>query len=139
MANDSVRARGARPIFVAYLDSVAIRESSAFASRWHDDGTGLGMHGLNVKYFGEGRNLCDPRESAEVVQGIARRAITKHGAENAFDIQAVFAGRMECSGRVTEKTCTGEMQDRTHRAICGRMEARGFSCFDRIRLEDIGQ
>ena len=48
MANDSVRGRGASPAFVAFLDSVTVRESSAAASRWHDNGAGLGMHGVNI-------------------------------------------------------------------------------------------
>lgn len=138
MATDHIRAKGARPVFVAYLDAVGERETSWTPSRWHDGGTGLGMHGLNARYFGGlAENLCDPRQSAEVVRHIARRAIERYGAKNAWDIQAIFAGRHECVTGIGE--CTGGMQDRTTDAICGRMAARGVDCFARITLEDLGR
>jgi hypothetical protein len=144
MANDSVRERGASPIFIAFLDSVTIRESSAFASRWHDHGTGLGLHGINIKTHRKrwpsplNPAICNPRVSAAIVQDIAHDAITRHGATSAWDIQAVFAGRFECVG-IGEKTCTGEMQDRTTSAICDRMEKRGFGCYDPITKRDLGR
>jgi len=136
MASDYLRETGAAPIFVAFVDEVGQRETSWTPSRWHDEGTGLGMHGLNVRYFGEGVNLCDPRESAEVVRNIARRAITKYGAKSAWEIQAIFAGRHECVTGVG--MCSGWMQDKTTAAICGRMEHRGFACHDSITERDLG-
>jgi len=136
MARDYLKATGAEPVFLAFADSAAVRESSGAASRRHDENTGLGMHGLNVRYFGKGRNLCNPVESAEAVRGIAGRAITKYGAKTAWDVHAVFSGRIEC---VTGKgECTGAMQDRTTSAICSRMAHRGFDCHTPIRESDLG-
>ena len=82
--------------------------------------------------------FCDPRVSALIVQTIAHRAISRYGAKNAWDIQAVFAGRFECVGLGNGKTCTGAMQDRTYNAICSRMKRRGFDCHDPITVEDLG-
>lgn len=132
-----LKRKGATPVFLAYVDAVGERETNWTPSRWHDDGTGLGMHGLNVSYYGSMvSNLCDPRQSADVVQHIARRAIVAYGAESAWDIQAVFAGRHEC---VTGKgACTGGMQDRTTNATCVYMAARGFDCFAPISVADLG-
>ena len=134
---------GASPVFRAYLDAVAVRESSGTGSRWHDDGAGLGPHGLNItshadKWPGgdEYPAFCNPRASAVVVQAIAHRAVSKYGAANAWDIQAVFAGRFECVTGNGE--CTPEQQDRTTAAICSRMEARGFSCYAPITKKDLG-
>jgi hypothetical protein len=144
MANDSVRARGARPVFVAYLDSVTIRESSAFASRWHDKGAGLGLHGINItthrKRWPTPLNpaICSPRVSAAIVQDIAYDCINRHGASTPWELQACYSGRFECC--VTGSgTCTGAMQDRTTSAICERMQRRGFGCHDPITLKDLGR
>ncbi len=128
--------RGANGVALAYIDAVTVRESSGAPSRWHDEGTGLGAHGLNVRYFGGKANLCDPRESASRALGIARAAVLRYGANTPWDVQAVFAGRHECvtgTGR-----CTGSMQDRTTAAICGRMERRGYSCHAPITRRDLG-
>lgn len=144
MANDSVRARGGRPIFVAYLDSVTIRESSAFASRWHDGGAGLGMHGINITTHRKRwptplhPAICDPRVSAAIVQDIAYDCMMRLGASTAWELQSCFGGRLECTPN-GKGTCTGEMQDRTTSAICDRMQRRGFNCHDAITLKDLGR
>jgi hypothetical protein len=146
MANSSVRERGASSHFVAFLDSVTIRESSAMASRWHDGRAGLGLHGVNItthrKRWPSPLNpaVCDPRVSAAIVQDIAHVAVSKYGATSAWEIQAVFAGRFECIGDgVDGKTCTGRQQDRTTSAICERMTQRGFSCHAPISLAQLGR
>jgi len=130
------RRQGAKGPALAYIDAVTVRESSGAPSRWHDDGTGLGAHGLNVEYFGEGVNLCDPRKSADRALSIARAAVMRYGAKTPWDVQAVFAGRHECVTGVGR--CTGAMQDRTTEAICGRMERRGYSCHEPVTREDLG-
>ncbi len=130
------RRQGAKGPALAYIDAVTVRESSGAPSRWHDDGTGLGAHGLNVRYFGEGVNLCDPRKSADRALSIARAAVLRYGAKTPWDVQAVFAGRHECVTGVGR--CTGAMQDRTTAAICGRMEDRGYSCHAPLTREDLG-
>lgn len=144
MANDSVRARGARPIFVAYLDSATIRESSALASRWHDNGAGLGLNGVNITTHAKrwptplNPAICSPRVSAAVFQDIARDCITRHGASTAWEQQACYGGRFECTPN-GKGTCTGPMQDRTTSAICDRMAKRGFSCHAPMTLKDLGR
>lgn len=154
MANESVRARGAAPIFIAYLDAATTRETHGAASRWHDGGDGLGMHGVNItvhaKRWPTSLNpaVCDPRVSAAIVQDIAFDAINRHGAVTPWDLQAVFAGRFECAPAYQgEKICTGKQQDRTNEAVCSRMKEfdRGefdkgdFDCWDAISLKDLGQ
>lgn len=143
LATAHLRARGARPNFLAFVDAATIRESSGRPSVRHDGGAGVGLHGLNVRYHGAGRNLCDPRESAEAVRELARRCIRKYGdgyALVAWDLQACYAGRFECIGGPRNLgTCTTEQQDRTTSAICSRMEARGFSCYVPIHESDLGQ
>jgi len=141
LALEHLKAKGAKPVFLAFVDSATIRESSGAPSRWHDDGTGLGLHGLNTKYHAKGRNLCDPRASADAVQELARRCISKHGHGHglvAWDLQACYAGRFECLGLRTEG-CTQAMMDRTTEAICGRLAKRGFDCYAPIRESDLGR
>ncbi len=133
------RRQGAKGPALAYIDAVTVRESSGAPSRWHDDGTGLGAHGLNVRYFGEGVNLCDPRKSADRALSIARAAVLRYGAKTPWDVQAVYAGRFECvSAYRGEKTCTGTQQDATTSAVCGYMEDRGYSCHAPLTREDLG-
>jgi hypothetical protein len=145
MVRRTGRDLGAAPIFLAYLDAVTVRESSGASSRRHDGGTGLGPHGLNPRSHGDkwpGRDedpaFCRPRVSTLIVHAIAHRAVEKYGAENAWDIQAVFAGRFECVGNGTARPCTGEQQDRTTSAICSRMASRGFSCYAPITARELG-
>ena len=143
MANDSVRARGARPIFIAFLDSAGIRESSAIASRWHDGHAGLGMHGINItthrKRWPSPLNpaICSPRVSAAIVQDIAYDCIKRHGVTTPWESQACYAGRFECTPNGHGK-CTSAMQDKTTAAICDRMQRRGFSCHAPMTLRDLG-
>lgn len=146
MANDSVRERGAKPIFVAFLDSATIRESSAAASRWHDGGVGLGLNGVNITTHASRwptplhPAICDPRVSAAVVQDIAHGCISRRGASTIWELQACFAGRFECLGDGIEgKQCTGRQQDRTTSAICERMAKRGFGCHDSITVAQLGR
>lgn len=138
MALDHLKAKGARPVFLAFVDAATIRESSGAASRRHDGNTGLGLHGLNERYHGAGRNLCDPRESADGVRDLIARCITRHKVSNVWEAQACFAGRFECIADAPGD-CTPAMQDRTTNAICGRMAARGFNCFAPISLGDLGR
>lgn len=133
------------PIFVAYFDSVAERESTYNPSVRHRLGkkeNGLGLHGLDdvhrKKWPGEWTELCTPEASLMVVSEIVWIAVEKYGAETIWDVQAVFAGRFECTPRGIEgKTCTGEQMDRTTSAICGRMSSRGFSCNTRFKARDM--
>ena len=129
------RRKGAKGAALAYIDSVSVREGSGAPSRWHDGGIGLGLHGQNVRYYGEGVNLCDPRESSRRVWKTVKSAIEKRGAKTWWDVQAVYAGRFECASDYRgPKTCTGEQQDRTTSAICDRMSQRGHSCYAEAKL-----
>lgn len=146
MANTSVRERGASPIFISFLNAATTRETHGAASRWHDGGAGLGMHGVNIKVHAKrwptplNPAVCDPRVSAAIVQDISHDCITRHGASNPWELQACYAGRFECTANYRgKKICTGEMQDRTYEAVCGRMAKDGFGCWDRLELEDLGR
>ena len=144
MARDSVMERGARRNFVGYLNAATTRETDGEASRWHDGGTGLGMHGINITTHRKRwptplhPAICSPRVSAAIVQDIAHDCITRHGASTPWEQQACYAGRFECTPN-GKGTCTGEMQDRTTSAICERMQRRGFGCHDPITLKDLGR
>lgn len=146
IVRDSLRARGASRKFLAYADAVIVRESSGAASRWHDGGRGLGPAGIN--HATHARRwprplvpaLCDPVVSAAILQDIVADVITRHGAANAWEIQAGYAGRFECIGEGhPTKVCTAEQQDRTTAAICSRIEARGVGCYEPITLADVGR
>lgn len=146
MANESVRARGASPIFIAFLDAATTRESDGAASRWHDGNTGLGMHGINITVHKKrwpyplNPAVCNPRVSAAIVQDISHDCITRHGASNPWELQTCFAGRFECTPNYKgKKICTGVQQDRTNRAICKPMSRGEFDCWDPITLEDLGE
>ena len=138
LSSRHLRSLGARPIFVAFERRASERESDGRPSVLHDGGAGAGLHGLNVRLHAAGRNLCDPRESAEAVQDLAARCIARHGPLDAFALQACYAGRFECiPGQPGD--CTADKADRTHRAICRGMEARGFSCSTPITMKDLGR
>ena len=133
----AAEAMGWGPIFVAYFDAVAERESTYNPSVRHGLGkneNGLGLHGLGyihrTKWPGPWEDMCVPENSLMVASEIVWIAVYKYGAENLWDVQHVFAGRLACVGAPGE--CTGEMQDRTTSAICGRMSSRGFSCNARL-------
>lgn len=141
---DAARDMGHAPIVVAFLDAWAERESSYNPSVRHTLGKGergLGLHGLGrihaAKYPGPWEDMCTPEASLQVASEIVQIAVRKYRAANAWDIQAIVAGRFECV-RPDLGTCTQEQQDRTSAAICGRMEARGFSCFAPITTKDLG-
>ena len=144
-ALDSLRERGARPVFIAYVDAVIVRESSAAASRWHDKGTGLGLGGINVTTHAHRwpaplvPALCTPEISAAVIQDIADDILRRHKAATVWELQAGYAGRFECIGDGRGGVCTGAMQDRTTSAICSRIERRGFDCYARITRKDLGR
>jgi len=138
LALEHMKARGAKPVFLAFLDSAGERETGWRPSRRHDENTGLGMHGMSERYFGARiENMCDPRQTAEELASIWRRAVKRYGARTPWDVHAVFAGRHECVTGVGE--CSGWMQDQTTRSICPYMQARGFDCYQPINLADAGR
>lgn len=146
IVQDTGSALGASFTVRAYLDAVTVRESSGAASRWHDAGSGLGAHSVNITTHAKrwpaplNPAICRPVVSTMVVQDTARDCIVRHSAATILDLQACFAGRFECMEAYTgTKTCAGEQQDRTSSAICGRMEARQSSCQAEISLKDLGQ
>ena len=145
MATESLRERGARPIFLAFVDAATIRETHGVASRWQDGGTGLGLHGINITTHAKrwptplSPAICWPQVSAAIVQDIAHDCAVRHGASTPWELQACYAGRFECIGDGGGKECTARQQDQTTWAICGPMEARGFSCHQPITAKDLGR
>lgn len=141
-------ASGAAPIVCAYHDAVTVRESSGRASVRHVRGkgeAGLGPQGLSLasharKWPGQADpDFCTPEVSFVVTHEILHRAVTHYGARNAWDVQAVFAGRFGCVGDGSRGTCTAAEQDRTTSAICSRMAARGFDCYAPISARELGR
>jgi len=131
------RRKGASGIALAFLDSAGERESGYAPSRRHDGNTGLGMHGMSIRYFGGDGNMCDPRDSAFRFWALSKACT--HMGNTPWDLQACVAGRFECTPTYKgPKTCTQAQQDRTTEAICGRMERRGYSCHGPITRKDLG-
>jgi len=142
------KATGAAPIVCAYHDAVTVRESSGRSSVRHRLGkgeNGVGPQGLSIvshadKWPGPADpDFCVPEVSFVVTHEIVHKAVTRYGARNLWDVQAVFAGRFGCVGDGSSGTCTNVQQDKTTSAICGRMQARGFDCYAPIGRRELGQ
>lgn len=141
------KAVGAKPIVCAYLDSVVARESSGNKRRRHVIGkgeNGLGPMGLSLRWQrdkwpgkDEDPMFCVPEVSAVVTLAIMRRAFVRYHAESIVDVQAIFGGRWRCGGE--PRRCWADVTPRTVSAICGRLKARGHSCWAPVSLADLGR
>jgi hypothetical protein len=145
LALEHLKAKGTSRTFRVFVDIATIRESSGAPSRQHDDGNGMGLHGLNVRLHARGRNLCDPRQSAEAVRDLARRCITRYGVTTLWGLQSCYGGRLGCTPRGPGK-CTQGMMERTDKALTCRPNDKGESiktrygitCEHPISLKDLG-
>jgi hypothetical protein len=143
------RAVGGSDLYCAIWDAVAARESSYRAGARHTIGEGehgLGVFGLSLRWHAdkwpgddEDPAWCTPEAAFAVAHAIAWAAVTRYHATNAADVQAVFAGRWRCRGEGATRRCQADPTPRGLRAICGRLEARGWSCWAPLRLADLGQ
>jgi hypothetical protein len=141
----------ASPIVCAFYDAVVVRESSGRASRRHTLGKnefGLGPMGINLashrdKWPGRDEDpaLCTPEASLMVAHAIVWRAVKRYHAESPLDVQAIYSGRWTChtDPDTGDRRCLADPNDRTVSAICSRMRDRGFSCYDFISRDDLGQ
>jgi hypothetical protein len=150
------RSVGASPAVCAFADAVVIRESAGRAGVRHTLGTpekgikenGLGAMGLSLRWHADkwpGKDedpaFCVPEASFIVAHSIMWRAVTRYRAANLLEVQAIYAGRWDCyiDPRTSKKTCRADPSPRTVRAICGRLRARGHSCYDPITKKDLGE
>ena len=139
----------ASPIVCAYYDAVVVRESSGNPGARHTLGkgeNGLGAMGLSLRWHADkwpGRDedpaWCTPEASLVVAHAVVWRAFTRYHARTMLDVQAVYAGRWTCHGEGRARECWPEPTPRTGRAICGRLQARGFSCDAPITRKDLGR
>lgn len=142
---------GAKPWVCAFMDAVVIRESSGRAGVRHHQGTnenGLGAMGLSLRWHrdkwpgdDEDPMFCHPEVSALIALEIMDRAFRRYHAENAVDIQSIYAGRWTCwtNPETGKRRCGADPNSRTISAICGRMEARGYSCWKLHQRSDLGR
>ncbi len=140
----------ASPITCAYLDAVVVRESSGRASVRHTKGKGedgLGPMGLSLKWHADkwpGKDedpmFCQPEVSALVALAIMYRAVSRFGARNMVEVQAIYGGSWECWPDYDgNRTCVVVVKPRHQKSICGRLSQRGFSCRAPITREDLGR
>jgi hypothetical protein len=142
---------GAKPWVCAFLDAVVVRESDGRAGVRHHAGrneNGLGAMGISLRWHrdkwpgkDEDPMLCHPEVSALIALDIMDRAFRKYHAENAVDVQSIYAGRWECwtNPETGKRRCAADANQRTVSAICDRMKARGHSCWKHVQRSDLGR
>ena len=141
-----VRFVGGSHAYRVFTASVAQRESfNGRASVRHSLGEGergLGPLGLNIpshrdKWPGDDEDpqFCRPAVSFLVFHAVVWRAVHVYHASDWVDVQAVYSGRFT----ITADGSFPDPNERTERIICGRMEARGVSCYEPIGARDIGR
>ena len=104
---------GGSPITCAFLDAVAIRESSGRSGVRHTKGdgeNGLGVAALSLRWHrdkwpgdDEDPMFCHPEVSAIVVFDVIRRAYHKFQARNFLEVQAIYGGQWTCVNGTTPK------------------------------------
>ncbi len=147
----------------AFNGEASIRHTRGLDS----DGTpehGLGPMGLSLRWHAdkwpgddEDPSFCTAEVSVLVSHEIYWRAVTRYHAETIVDLQAIFAGRFGCTtvdrwGWLTrawpmlaavlpgaERECWPMPTQRMTADVCERMAARGFSCYRRITVDDLGE
>jgi hypothetical protein len=134
----------------AYHDAIVYRESfGGEASVVHalgedSDGVpeyGLGTHGLSLRWhadkWGEDADpaFCTPEVSTVVAHELIWRAVTRFGARNLVEVQSVYAGAFECRAGACRFTLAGDRRS----GLCGRLRARGVSCWAPITERDLGR
>jgi hypothetical protein len=147
---DTLRALEVAPIIAAYHDAIVCRESfCGEASVVHalgqdSDGVrehGVGTHGLSLRWtaskWGDdaARAYCTPEASTVVAHEIIWRAVTRYGARNLVEVQAVYAGAAKCR----EGECTFDLPLRRRRGLCSRMRARGHDCATPLTRRHLGK
>ena len=143
------KAAGASPLVCAYADAVVVRESDGRPSIRHTLGegeNGLGPMGLSLRWHadkwpGEDEDpmFCTPEASFVVAHAIMWRALTRYQATTILDVQAVYAGRWRCVDTAEGRSCFADPTRQTEKAICKRMQLRGFSCHQRVTRKDLGR
>lgn len=138
---------GAAPIVCAYFDAVVMRESHGNAGVRHYVGkneNGLGPMGLSLRWNAkkwpgtdEDPMFCHPEVSFAVALRYVEKAITKYGARNFLEIQAVYGGSTECYVPLGEERKVCRPIIRNH-GICTRLRKRGFKCLQKVTLKDLG-
>jgi len=145
---------GASEVTCAFLDAVTVRESAGRPGARHTKGTnenGLGPMGLSLrwnrgKWPGDDEDpmFCHPEVSALVALAYMHRAYRRYDAHTMLQIQAIYAGKWSCwtdedDPRGERKVCRAMPTQRTAASICGRLQARGHSCHERIERSDLGR
>lgn len=103
---------------------------------------GLGAYGLSLRWHrdkwpgdDEDPAFCTPEVSTSVVHEIIWRAVTRYGARNLVEIQAVYAGAVRCR----DGACRFTISPARRRGLCARATRRGLSCWAPITTRDLGR
>lgn len=143
-------ALGASRLIRAYHRAIVDRESfGGEASVRHtlgadSDGTpesGLGTHGLALRWHAPkwgadaDPGFCSPEVSTVVAHELMWRAVTRYGASNLVEVQAVYSGAARCHAG----SCEFPLASRKIAGLCSRLRKRGVGCYDRITVSDLGR
>jgi hypothetical protein len=102
---------------------------------------GLGAYGLSLRWqagkWGDDADpgFCTPEASALVAHEIMWRAVTRFGARNLVEIQAVYSGAVTCS----DDGCRFRLAASRRRGLCSRLSAYGVDCSAPVTENDLGQ
>jgi len=138
------------PIIRAFHRLVICRESfCGEASVRHTRGEdvrgvedGLGAYGLSLRWHGnkwDGSDLepalCTPEVSTAIAHEIVWRAVTRYGARNLVEVQAVYGGFVECRSG----DCSFTLPAAKRRRFCERLSGYGHSCWAPVTERDLGR
>ena len=103
---------------------------------------GLGAYGLSLRWHAnkwpgedEDAAFCTPEVSAVVAHELMWRAVTRYGASNMVEVQAVYAGAVTCRNG----DCSFELSASKRRGFCERLAGYGHSCWAPITERDLGR
>lgn len=146
----ALRELGVSPIMRAFHRLVICRESfCGESSVRHVLGEdvlgredGLGAYGLSLRWHGnkwDGEDLepalCTPEVSTVIAHEIVWRAVTRYGARNLVEVQAVYAGAVTCEAG----DCRFHLAALKRREFCRRLSAYGHDCAHPITTADLGR
>lgn len=124
----------------SFCGEASVRHTLGEDVRGSEDG--LGAYGLSLRWHGnkwDGDDLepalCTPEVSVAIAHEIVWRAVTRYGARNIAEIQAVYGGFVECDGG----ECLFTLPASKRRSVCTRLARFGHDCSAPISRADLGR
>ena len=124
----------------AFCGEASVRHTLGGDVRGREDG--LGAYGLSLRWHknkwpGEDLEpaLCTIEVSTVIAHELMWRAVTRYGARNLAEVQAVYAGAVSC----VEGDCRFELSLSKRRGFCERLSSHGYDCAAPITEQDLGR